>query len=278
MESLPREMIITIFENLSLQDLVKTELVCKKFKDFVRSTKWSNVMVKLTCIAKILHVADTYQFLNYDFSESEITDYVVEKLSDCHTLNLRNCLKITDASISVLKCTSLDISSCVLVTDSSIQKLTMCRNLKLDWCNIISDECISSLKNCRVEKAGASTSDAPRLAFSSCFRYRPVYKPFSYYAYEYDIETRTGVVGSLAMNTNVNSRFADGIGINLLLSNITNRVTISSEQQAIESRTQYFPSKKSTKNRDKLKFPSVKSMTRFNKSIPSKKFNFFHKY
>ncbi len=122
MESQPQEMIINIFENLSLSDLIKTESVCKKFRDLIRSTKWSNVIVKLKCIVKILYVVDNYQFLNYDFSRSEITDYVVQKLSHCHTLDLSEC-NITDDGLKYLNnCVYLDISSCRLVTDAGSRK------------------------------------------------------------------------------------------------------------------------------------------------------------
>ncbi len=78
-DALPEEIIVEIFKNLSLEQMVGTELVCRRFKSIIRSTKWAHVVVKLYYDKHISHVVDTYQFMNYDFQNSDIMDDTVKK-------------------------------------------------------------------------------------------------------------------------------------------------------------------------------------------------------
>jgi hypothetical protein len=39
-ELIPREIIGEIFKNFSLKELIKNEIVCKSFRNIIRSTKW----------------------------------------------------------------------------------------------------------------------------------------------------------------------------------------------------------------------------------------------
>ena len=62
-----------------------------------------------------------FNFLKYDFSDSNITDDIVKKLSGCHTVNLSCCTEITDESVEKLSgCHTLYVSDCNQIIDESI--------------------------------------------------------------------------------------------------------------------------------------------------------------
>src|ERR1700722_2207010 len=110
---LPSEIVLIIFNFLSIQDLIKIELICHKFNKIVKNNNWENITIKSKDIENIKHIITNYNFVNYDFSESNITDENVKMLGNCHTLNLSGCKKITDESIKMLgNCHTLYLSYC----------------------------------------------------------------------------------------------------------------------------------------------------------------------
>ena len=96
---LTRVLLIQIFKELSLTDLLKIEIQNKYFRDLVQNTKWDHFVVKLQSTDKIKMVIKKYHFMKYDFSYSSITDEIVKKLRNCHSLDLSYCYKITDESV-----------------------------------------------------------------------------------------------------------------------------------------------------------------------------------
>ena len=115
---LPRVLLVQIFKELSLTDLLKMEIQNKYFRDLIQNTKWDHFMVKLQSINKIKIVIKKYNFMKYDFSNSLITDEIVKELRNCHTLNLNDCNKITDESVKELRnCHTLDLSYFIAITE-----------------------------------------------------------------------------------------------------------------------------------------------------------------
>ena len=101
--NLPKEIIIEIFGRLSLNELIGLESVLHSFRNIVRITKWYHIFVKLKNINYIQYVTQNYQFVNFDFRYSSITDEGVKHLANCHTLNLYGCHQIMDETKKQLK-------------------------------------------------------------------------------------------------------------------------------------------------------------------------------
>ena len=81
---LPSEIVLIIFNFLSIQDLIKIELICHKFNKIVKNNNWENITIKLKDIQNIKHIITNYNFVNYDFSGCyQITDESVKMLGNC---------------------------------------------------------------------------------------------------------------------------------------------------------------------------------------------------
>ena len=96
---LPNEIIIEILKNLNLIELIYLTLINTRFKKLIRTVAWDHFIVCLKKLETIKYVINTYKFKKYDFHCFKVNDdEVVKLLTKCHTLNLSNCNKITDAS------------------------------------------------------------------------------------------------------------------------------------------------------------------------------------
>src|SRR5581483_7584221 len=148
---LPNEIIVMILDFLPLNELIKTELVHSNYKNLIRNTKWSNFIVSLCNVKKIIYVINNYKFANYDFCDSYITNESVKLLTNCHTLNLSGCYKITDESVKLLtNCHTLYLCGYNEITDKSVKLLTNCHTLNLFGCYKITDESVKLLTNCHI--------------------------------------------------------------------------------------------------------------------------------
>ena len=92
--TLPSELIENIFNYLTLNELIKMESVSYSLHDYIISNKW-NQLVSLNNLTKISFVIKNYQFVNYNFSYSNITDESVKLLGNCNTLYFDGCNLIT---------------------------------------------------------------------------------------------------------------------------------------------------------------------------------------
>jgi hypothetical protein len=119
-ELICHDILVIIFDCLPLKNLIKLELVCKNFKNIIRSHKW-NIQIRLYDMNKIKFVINNYNFVNYDLSYSFIDDDIVKKLGHCHTL---------------------DLSWCFLLTKKSIKYIDNCKKIKLDYCPNINPICL----------------------------------------------------------------------------------------------------------------------------------------
>ena len=64
---LPLEIVLIIFNLLSIQDLIKIELICHKFNKIVKNNNWENITIKSKDIENIKYIITNYNFVNYDF-------------------------------------------------------------------------------------------------------------------------------------------------------------------------------------------------------------------
>ena len=82
MNNLPKEILILIFEYLSIKQLIKMELVNKKFKKIIRENKWTN----LKNIAQNPKPKNLEKFIiNHNFANyksSEISDNLLKFLGN----------------------------------------------------------------------------------------------------------------------------------------------------------------------------------------------------
>ena len=111
LQQIPKVLKIEILKYLPLAQLINVRLVNKYLSDLIKGCKWDHLIVSLIHTDKIKSVVENFNFLKYDFSESNITDNIVKELRGCHTLHLSACDEITDESVL----TTFGIKSCVVV-------------------------------------------------------------------------------------------------------------------------------------------------------------------
>lgn len=145
--SLPGEILVEILEYLTLKELISSELLCKKLRELIRTTPWKHVIVRLRNETNIEYVTNNYKFTKYNFSASDITDKIVSKLKNSHTLDLSYCYEITDTAVKELRnCHTLNLSHCDRITDDSVKYLKNCHTLNLSCCVEITDDGVKGLK------------------------------------------------------------------------------------------------------------------------------------
>ena len=147
----PIDVLLDIFEYLDdYKQLVNLTTSSKSILSAIKSHNWY-IPVKINKIEDIDYILNNYKFLNIDLSScyKQITDANVEKLGNCHTLNLTNCKQITDKSVEKLgNCHTLDLRDCNQITDKSVEKLGNCHTLNLAGCHEITDKSDEKLGNC----------------------------------------------------------------------------------------------------------------------------------
>src|SRR5580692_171477 len=128
--------IIDILLYLPLKKLIEMEQLSTLYKDIIRKNNLSHLTITLRRVKNIKYVIKHYNFIKYDFNNSNITDKTVKFLGKCHTLH-SYCDQITDKSVKLLgNCHTLDLSYCE-ITDESVKFLGNCHTLNLTWCNKI---------------------------------------------------------------------------------------------------------------------------------------------
>ena len=143
----PEEIINLIFDNLDLINLLVLSSTNIWLMNHIRSTKWNNIYVRIKNINDINYVMNTFKFINYDFSYSQITDSNVKLFAEkqVRKLNLSGCAAITDSSVKLLgKCHTVFLYDCIRITDSSVKYLGNCHTLNL-YSTKITDESVKYL-------------------------------------------------------------------------------------------------------------------------------------
>ena len=126
------------------KDLLQLELLSSRHKSIIRNTKWDHFIVKIRSKQSLKNMLLFHFFLKLDLSNTDITDGIVSKLINCHTLNI-SWTKVTDESVSkLINCHTLNLSG-TKVTDESVSKLINCHTLYLSGTNV-TDECMDKLR------------------------------------------------------------------------------------------------------------------------------------
>ena len=150
-QQIPKVLKIEIFKYLPLSELINVSHVNKYLCALIRGHNWDHLIVRLKDTDKIQSVVKNFNFLKYDFSESNITDDIVKKLSGCHSLNLSFCPQITDESVKELRgCHTLNLRYCRQLTDESVKELRGCHTLYLSFCDQITDGSVKELRGCHI--------------------------------------------------------------------------------------------------------------------------------
>src|ERR1700733_10307970 len=140
--------IMDILLYLPLKKLIEMEQLSTLYRDIIRKNNSSHLTITLRRVKNIKYVIKHYNFIKYDFNNSNITDKTVKFLGNCHTLDLSLCNKITDESVKMLgKCHTLNLSNCKQITDESVKMLGNCHTLNLSGCKI-TDKSVKLLRNC----------------------------------------------------------------------------------------------------------------------------------
>src|SRR3984885_2114950 len=118
--------IMDILLYLPLKKLIEMEQLSTLYRDIIRKNNSSHLTITLRRGKNIKYVIKHYNFIKYDFNNSNITDKSVKLLGNCHTLDLSYC-EITDKSVKFLgNCHTLDLSHCHQITAESVKFLGKC--------------------------------------------------------------------------------------------------------------------------------------------------------
>src|SRR3984885_14938426 len=114
--------IMDILLYLPLKKLIEMEQLSTLYRDIIRKNNLSHLTIILKRVKNIKYVIKHYNFIKYDFNNSNITDKSVKLLRNCHTLDLSWCNKITDESVKLLgNCHKLNLSHCDQITDENVK-------------------------------------------------------------------------------------------------------------------------------------------------------------
>jgi hypothetical protein len=131
---------------LEVHILVKLEQLSTNHKTLIRTNDQWPFEIEITHPKLIDFVVRNYNFKCYSLIASRLTDDIIDKLKNCHTLNLSNT-KITDKFVCKLgNCHTLNLSN-TKITDESVCKLKNCHTLNLSNTKI-TDKSVCKLKNC----------------------------------------------------------------------------------------------------------------------------------
>src|ERR1700733_2589640 len=130
--------IMDILLYLPLKKLIEMEQLSTLYRDIIRKNNLSHLIITLRRVKNIKYVIKHYNFIKYDFNNSNITDKTVKFLGKCHTLDLSGCDQITDKSVKLLgNCHTLNLSYCEKITNESVKFLGKCHTLDLSYCDLI---------------------------------------------------------------------------------------------------------------------------------------------
>lgn len=166
--NLPAEILAQVLEYLTLEELIKVELVCKSLKEFIRKFPWSHFTICLRETSKMVYVVSHYHFQRYRLLSDSINDDTIRQFKDyrvlyiglcnrCGTNKLKNCfvldlrLKLDSDTLRSLR----DEQQITLreimyeITDSSIGELISCQEICLKNCPFVTGSAIRKLSKCR---------------------------------------------------------------------------------------------------------------------------------
>ena len=145
MEIIPNEIWSTIFSILNdVKEIIKLTTVSKLFMKTIKNHYWYFcVNVKNDIVLE--YVLDNYKFKNLKINMKCNVNRFIEKLINCHTLDL-SYTKVTDASVEkLINCHTLNLRE-TNITDASVEKLINCHSLDLRYTKV-TDASVKKLRN-----------------------------------------------------------------------------------------------------------------------------------
>ena len=182
----------SVFESLDrMNHIIRLELLSMFHMKIIRNHNW-NKYIFIRTNSMMIHIINNYKFRNLDIGSCVDINMYVDKLKNCHTLDLSHT-NISDTSIIELKnCHTLDLSYTDIangisklgtchtlnlchtnVTDIDVGKLNTCHKLDLSYTNT-TDASISKLGNCRIlilYKTKVTDECVSRLRLGGCIVY-----------------------------------------------------------------------------------------------------------
>ena len=130
----------------NIKFVVGLEVLSKHYKKIIRYYGW-HIQVNIRNDIVFERIVNNYNFKNLKISSRCDINLFINKLKNCHTLDLQNT-NITDESVKLLgNCHTLNLSY-TNITDESVKLLGNCHTLYLFFCIKITDESVKLLGNC----------------------------------------------------------------------------------------------------------------------------------
>lgn len=140
-----KDIFLEICSYLPLTEIIMMEQLSKAHRQWIRNHHWMNMAIKTIDSKYYNYVLENYSFKNLNLSCTAITDEIVKKLENLHTLNLTYCFLISDESVKCLgKLYTLFLCGCS-VTIESVKYLGKLHTLGLYDCSNINDESMKYL-------------------------------------------------------------------------------------------------------------------------------------
>src|SRR5947209_320992 len=102
MDTMIPEILVIIFNNLTLKELLTIESMSSYYKKIIRTNKWIKPCVVIRNDETLSHVLNNYKFGNLSVEPECNVNIFIHKLKNCHSLDL-SWTNITDENIIELK-------------------------------------------------------------------------------------------------------------------------------------------------------------------------------
>jgi hypothetical protein len=149
---LSEELIITIFNNLDHEGLIKMYKLDTKYQSIIKNNVWQNITIKFLKnkrIQKFVNDGWINCFVKYELAGSEINNEYIKYFTHCSTLDLYKCYNLDTGCTKYLSnCHTIDLSHNYKIEDSDIKYLSNCHTVRLAQCTYLTDKCTEYLKNC----------------------------------------------------------------------------------------------------------------------------------
>ena len=149
---LAEELIITIFDKLDHEGLIKMYKLDTKYESIIKNNVWENITIKFLKnkrIQKFINDEWINCFVKYELAGSEVNNMYIKFFSHCHTLDLYKCYNLNTGCTQYLSnCHTIDLSHNYKIEDVDIKYLQNCHTVRLVQCTYLTDKCTEYLKNC----------------------------------------------------------------------------------------------------------------------------------
>jgi len=142
------DIFVLVCTKIPFRQLIKLKLISKMHQNIIANNDWIHNPVYIRDNYVLKYILDNYQFKNLDisqFCDANVNIYI-DKLKECHTLQIPNSNMTPDNIKKLNGCHSLDLRQ-TNITDETIKKFKYCYKLCLSL-NNITNKYIKNFKNC----------------------------------------------------------------------------------------------------------------------------------